>query len=218
MDEPRTTKPLFRLSALALLGAASAVGCFSGPAAVRPDLDPGEMTRGAIKAYDTDADGALSAEELKRVPGVAKYAAKYDSDGDNSVSQDELRARFDAWEDQGLSFRRLDATVTLRGRPLAGASVEFVPEVYMSPSIKPARGTTDGSGQVKISVAPEDLPPALKSRGDSFRGVYVGTYRIKVSHPRAKLAPAYAAGDALGEEVARDTVPPSIAIALESTK
>jgi hypothetical protein len=174
------------------------------------------MASGALGAYDKNSDGRLAGEELEAVPGVKKYVALYDQDGDGAISSEELEARFAGWKEQGLSLRRLDIRLLVDGRPLSGATVKFAPEPYMTDWVKPATGTTDSAGLAKMSVSPHDLPASLRESGSGIRGVYVGTYKVEVTHPSVRLPAGYMAGTLLGEEIARDTVPPSIQLPLSS--
>lgn len=193
-----------------------AVGCSDRPPAVRPEMNAASMASGAMETYDSDGDGQLAGGELDAVPAVKKYVELYDLNSDGSVSEDELQQRFNGWKSQGLAFRRLDVRLLLDGRALPNATIVFEPESYMSDWVKPATATTDRAGLAKVSVSQEDMPDSLKTRGAGIRGMYVGSYKIKVTHPSGKLPGAYQSGEALGEEIARDTVAPSIEIHLRS--
>lgn len=174
------------------------------------------MASRALETYDTDADGRIAGEELDSVPGLKKYIALYDQNGNGAISGEELRTRFSGWKEQGLALRRLDIRLSLNGQPLRSATITFVPESYMPESVKQATGTTDSSGLAKMSVAPEDLPESLQKLGGNVRGVYVGTFKIEITHPSINLADVYESGAALGEEIARDTVAPSIQLSLST--
>jgi hypothetical protein len=190
-------------------------GCSSRPTAVRPvDIDPQAASQQAITTYDANGDGALSDEELVKVPGIAKYKGRYDQDKNGTVSQDEIAARLRLWEEQGLGIRQLIVKVTLDGRPLAGADVEFVPEAYLGENVKPARGQTDAEGLTDISVAQEDLPSSLSHL--PVAGLTGGTYKVRVTHPRIKLPARYQGDSVLGEEVALDAVFNSSSVQLKS--
>ncbi|TWT77920.1 hypothetical protein Pla123a_17190 [Posidoniimonas polymericola] len=201
---------------LPMVIACTLAGCSGRPAAVVPQFDPAGMAEQALAAYDADGDGRLAGAELDASPAIKKHLARYDADSDGAVSEQELQDRFAQWEEEGVGFRRLDVRVTIDGRPLSGATVTFEPEAFMTDWVKPATATTDRSGMAKISVAPEDLPAALKDRASGLRGVCVGAYRVKVTHPSDKLPPAYPAGDALGAETSRDAMGPLEEIQLSS--
>lgn len=197
------------LACIAALG----LGCSGAPSAIEPvDFNPGQASAGAMESYDKDQDGCLNDEEMAAVPGVLKYKDKYDADGNGCVSEAEMAARIESWSDQGVGIRTLLIEVQLEGKPLPGAEVTMTPEVYLGEGPKPATGTTDAGGKAKMSVAPEVLPEDLRKA--RIRGVFAGTYRIAVSHPRVDLPDRYREGTALGDEIARDTVGDRILIEL----
>ncbi|TWT33724.1 EF hand [Posidoniimonas corsicana] len=196
--------------------AGTLVGCSGRPASVEPQFDPVGMAQKALAAYDADSDGRLSGGELDAAPSIKQHLALYDKDSDGAITVGELRSRFSDWESGGVGFRRLDLKVLMDGRPLAGAEVTFEPEVFMTSWAKPATATTDSSGMAKISVSADDLPAALKGRGDGIRGVCVGAYRVKVTHPSKKIPAAYQAGDALGIETSREGAGPIAEIVVSS--
>lgn len=197
-----TTRLLFGV--IAVLAPVFA-GCSSSPPAIKPvDVDPDEASRLAIEQYDKNQDGALSDDELRGVPGIAKYKSLYDQDGDGSVSQDEIAARLELWSEQGLGFRPLNVVVVVDGRPLPDASLEFVPESYLGPNVKRASGTTDSSGMASLAVAVEDMPPALAHL--PIDGVMGGTFKVRVTHPTVELPARFNTETELGEEIAFDTI------------
>jgi hypothetical protein len=180
-------------------------GCSSQPSAIKPvDIDPVDASRQAIELYDKTQDGALSDEELSAVPGIAKYKNLYDQDGNGTVSQDEVATRLGLWSEQGLGFRPLNVVVLVDGRPLPGASLEFVPEPYLGPNVKRATGLTDDSGMASLAVAVEDMPPELAEL--PIDGVMGGTFKVRVKHPTVKLPPRFNTETLLGEEIAFDTI------------
>ena len=180
MAHPQSA-PSVALAACLVLGAGVA-GCSSAPSAIKPvDVDPSDASAKAMAEYDKDQDGALADQELAAVPGIAKYKSLYDKDGDGKVSQAEIAARLQLWADQGLGFRPLNVVVTVDGRPLADASLEFVPESYLGPNVKRATGVTDDSGMANLAVAVEDMPAELAKL--PIDGVMGGTFKVRVTHP-----------------------------------
>lgn len=180
------------------------LGCSNQPAAIKPvEVDPYEASQQAIELYDTSDDGELSDEELSAVPAMARYKSLYDSDGNGMVSATEISKRLELWSDQGVGFRQLYVMVTLDGRPLSGAHVEFVPEPYLGEHVKPASGETGLDGMASIAVKREDMPPQIAKLPIS--GLTGGSYKIKVTHPSQKLPPRFNDHTELGEEVAFDT-------------
>ncbi len=181
------------------------LGCSSHPSAIDPvDVSPRASSRRAIDEYDGDGDGKLSDRELAAVPGIAKYKTLYDEDGDGLVSQAEIAARLRKWADLGLGFRQLIVRVTLNGRPLEGARVEFIPEEYLRPAVKPASGITDYGGAADLAMARQDMPADLADL--PIAGVMGGTFKVRVTHPKIDLPARYNSETVLGEEIAFDTV------------
>lgn len=192
-------------------------GCSGRPGRVEVvDFEAPAAARKAIELYDTNGDHKLADDELRSVPGIFKWKRLYDLDADGSVSEQEIEQRIEKWRSDKLSFRSISANVTLDGRPVSHARVEIIPEPYLGESIKPASGITNEYGYASLSVAPDDLPAALKQRGVKAGGVYVGTYKISVTHPSRTLPQLDTKSLPLGDEIARDTVDASIAISLSS--
>lgn len=207
----RLKRQRIRWLALAMIVA----GCSSAPPAIEVvDFDADSAGEMAMEAYDQDGDDCLSKDELSRVPGILKYQEKYDADKDGCVSEAEIAARVESWSHQGVGLRTLIVEVLLDDRPLPGAQVRMIPEAYLGDGPKPAAGKTDSSGAAKMSVAPEFLPEDLRQA--RMRGVFAGTYRIAVEHPKTRLPEKYVAGNALGDEIARDTVGDRILLELSS--
>ena len=182
-----------------------AAGCSGRPAAVRPvAIDSDDAAAAAMQAYDKNGDGALADDELAAVPALLAYKKLYDLDGSDSVSEDEIATRLDLWSDQGLGFRQLSVVVTLDGKPLGGANVEFSPESYLGENVKPATGVTGSDGVAQLSVAKSDLPPSLARL--PIGGVTGGTFKVRVTHPTLKLPGKFNVETQYGEEIARDTI------------
>jgi len=192
-----------------------AAGCSSRPASIPVvDVDPSAASQQAIEIYDQDADGRLSSNELHAVPGILKHVSLYDTDGDGQISASEIQSRIGIWEKQRMGVRGLSVRVTLDQRPLAGAQIELIPEEYLGPNCKPARGVTNERGVARMHIAANDLPPQLAER--KIRGVQGGVYRIKVTHAKRKIPIRYNDESILGEEIATDTVHDAIQVDLNS--
>lgn len=177
------------------------VGC-GGPGALeKPELNPIEAAQQAIAEADTNGDGALDREELSKYPSLLAAIKRYDANKDNSLSADEIEQELQNWVDRGAAIRSLSCFVTLKGKPLQGALVEFVPEAFLGAGIKPATGTTDKQGYAVMSLGQEHLPPDLQS----FRGMHLGMYRIQITHPTKKIPAKYNTESVLGETVRPST-------------
>lgn len=183
------------LSALTL----SMLGCGGTPGRVpAPEVSPEAVADALIEQYDTDRDGELSAAELKECPALATHSAAYDRNGDGSLRPAELRARLDELYADRVGLFRIYAHVTLRGRPLVGATIELIPEQAIADVVKPARGVTDSSGAAALGIDESEMPRDLRGL---IRGVQTGIYRVKISHPTARLAEGVSDGTALGVEI-----------------
>lgn len=199
-----------RVSGIFRLGICSAilvviVGCSKHPARIHPvDIDAKSASANAIDQYDKNGDGLLDNDEMTAVPGILKYKDKYDTDGDGMVSREEIANRISRWKKLGLGVVSLNVVVRLAGRPLPGASVRFVPEVYLGAGPRIATGECNQIGETKVSVANSELPKVLQAA--RLGGIYGGTYKIEVTHPQVTIPEKYNTATTLGEEVARDTV------------
>lgn len=194
-------------------------GCSGTPSRVAMvEVDADDAAAHAMAAYDTNKDGKLSDEELRAVPGIHKWKQHYDTDGDGAVAEAEVVARIKKWQSDKLAFRSIGARVELNGRPVPGVEVLLIPEQYLGPAFKAAKGVTNNRGNASLSVAPEDLPTAIKARGIAVEGVYPGTYRIELKRAGGNLPSTSRDGLPLGDEVARDTVDTTIRIDLATTK
>ncbi|MGD9634269.1 MAG: hypothetical protein AB7G28_20925 [Pirellulales bacterium] len=182
-------------------------GCSSTPTRVEMvEIDPDDAAAQAMAAYDANKDGRLADDELRAVPGILKWKQLYDTDGDGAVSQAEIVARIEKWQSDQLAFCSVSANVKLNGKPVKGVEVTLVPEAYLGPGLKRAKGVTNRRGNAVLTVASEDLPEAIKVRGISAMGAYTGTYRIELKHASINLPNVSRDGLQLGEEVARDTI------------
>ena len=190
-------------------------GCSSRPAAVRPvEINASAAAAEAVNLYDRDGSRTLDDGELAAVPGMAKYKQLYDTDQDKTVSAEEIEARFRTWKDQALGLRELLVVVTLDGKPLADATVRFIPEPYLGPNVKAATGETDHQGVASVSVSLDDLPERFRRL--QVRAIMGGTYKVEVTHPTRELPSKYNRETILGEEVALDTVRAMATVELSS--
>lgn len=204
---------------LAVVGLVVLAGCSGRPSAVDAvNIDPSAAAAKAIADNDKDSDGKLSVAELRSIPGMLKWKQLYDANSDGFVASEEIAGRLAKWQADKVGFRTLSANVMLDGRPVPNVQVVLTPEAYLGDAIKPAAGTTNERGFANLTVAPDDLPEAIKSRGIKVSGVYPGTYKIAVSLPQKKLPEVDDKGAPLGDEVARDTVNTSVNISLSSRR
>jgi hypothetical protein len=167
----------------------------------RPDrVDQPDYARGAgsaaVDAYDANDDGAISGDELDRVPGLRESLAQVDADGDGRLTADEIDAHVQRWRDTKTARMPVDCQVTLDGEPLAGASIQFEPEPFLGSAVLPGSGTTGDGGSALISMADEHL-------GDlPIPGMACGWYKVRVTSRDRQIPPRYNAQTTLGCEVA----------------
>jgi hypothetical protein len=182
---------LTRVSALALV--AALVGCGSDRVPGPPPVSPPSATGQALAAYDANKDGALDAKELEHSPGLKALTAALGKGPGGRLTADELTQQLQSLRDGGAGLTRAACQVRLDGRPLAGATVRYVPEAFLGPGFKPATGTTDAAGFATLVTegGPEGVTPGL--------------YRVEVSktddHGRETVPARYNAQTTLGCQV-----------------
>jgi len=129
-----------------------------------------------LAAYDADDSGVIDAAELAASPALGDFLSAYDSDGDGGISQAELVARFDALFLRGAEVISLSCTVTDDRRPVADATVKFIPEKFLGDALLPASGVTDAQGVARMAVDKSQLPEDMQ--GQPL--MQVGIYRVEV--------------------------------------
>jgi hypothetical protein len=170
-------------------------GCSGGPPALTPpDLRPASAADQAIALYDRDGSGDLSVDELQACPGMLSALKTYDLDGDGNISMDEITARLELFAKSRVALTQLVAVVRLGNRPLAGATILFVPEPYLGSAIKSATGKTGRSGGAMMDVDDSELP----SNQAGLVGVQLATYRVEITHPEITIPAKYNTNTTLG--------------------
>ena len=107
--------------------------------------------------------------------------------------------RIKAWKESKIGIMSLSCRVNLDGKPLEGATIEFVPEKFLGAAVKPAKGTTGPGGSAMCTVDDPDL--AAKR----ITGAQCGLYKVIITGPAGKTVPSkYNTATTLGEEVAQD--------------
>jgi hypothetical protein len=166
------------------LTAALALGCNSGPSAVKaPPLDPAKLADGALAEYDKDGDGSLSKAEVKNSPFEV---SRWDTNQDGKIDRDEIEQKFKNYEKAQAGVTMLMCTIVYGSQPLEGAEVVFEPDDFMKDYIETASGTTDANGVVSLGI------PELVAKDPTLSGgIRNGLYRVKVTHPERKIGPKY---------------------------
>ena len=113
---------------LALLGALGVWGCNREPPPVKPFAIAPDAAKKAMEFYDANGDGFLEGAELDKAPGLKAALEQVDANHDGKISAEEIDARIAAWKASGVGRLTVYCRVTRRGKPLAGATLTFVPE------------------------------------------------------------------------------------------
>jgi hypothetical protein len=144
-----------------------------------PSVDARSAAAEAIEQYDKDGDAHLNDSELASCPAINNVRQRYDKDGDRQVSEEEIAQRLEQLYSTGTGLLEVRCTVTRGGRPLAGATVRFVPEPFLGDALQPATGTTDSGGLAMPGISADKLPENLASA----QLMQVGLYRVEIEHP-----------------------------------
>jgi hypothetical protein len=153
-------------------------------------------SKAAMEQYDKNGDGLLDQTELKACPALLRELRFYDQSKDQKLSADEIGAVIKDMYGQGAGMTALGCTINLDGSPLAGATVRFIPEAFLGPEIKEAKGVTNSAGAAALGISPDELPKELR-RHSLMR---VGIYRVEVTHPTKKIPAKYNTETELGFE------------------
>lgn len=180
---------------------ALAAGCSGQPPLEEPKFSPAEAAQQAMQQYDKNHDGQLDAKELEKCPALLGLLHELDGTEEKSsqhkdgvLRADEIQNRLEQYQAAHAALVGVNCRVYLDGQPFEGASVTLVPEEFMGPSFKPARGVSDAQGVVRLVTEGHDVP-----------GVALGYYRIEVSKKDAgehEMLPAqYNRSTILGREL-----------------
>jgi hypothetical protein len=122
-----------------------------------------------MQLADANGDGALNAQEMKKVPGLIPSRPALDADADGKLTAAEIEAWLTRIATSRVAITPGSFTVMWGGRPLPNASVKLVPEPFMGAGMRSAEGVTDAAGIVNPKMA-----------GQSYHGVNPGLYRVEV--------------------------------------
>ncbi len=169
-------------------------GCWNrGPSRLHPPgISASAAGSGAMEQYDTNSDGKVCAEELDKAPALKAALKNLDKNNDGCVDAGEVTARVEAWQDTRVGRTSFSCTVKRNGKPLADATVDFIPEKYLGDELKACSGKTDKNG-VAVLTIPDADPP----------GVAYGLYLVQIS--QGDSVPAqYNTQTTLGQEISQD--------------
>jgi hypothetical protein len=175
-----------------------AVGCNSSQGRVRPPGYSDSAGADAVAAYDRNKDGALSGEELDKVPALKAAQAQIDLDGDRKITAAEIDARVANWRDTKIAEMPVRCKVMLDGEPLVGAVVTFEPVAFLGSGVAAGEGTTSSKGYAGISMPADRLADAR------YGAMACGWYTIRVTSPSQAIPKVYNSASMLGCEVAMD--------------
>jgi hypothetical protein len=158
-----------------------------------------------MELYDTNKDGFLDESELDKVPGLKAALKQVDTNGDGKISAAEIDARIATWKASKIGRMGISCRVRNNGKPLAGATVTFVPESFLGGNLRSASGTTDAHGVCALK----------ETGGDGSPGLSPGFYRVQITKSGEEIPAKYNAETTIGQEVARDAAGNEGAIRLD---
>jgi hypothetical protein len=175
-------------------------GCSGKPSRVNPpDIDAEQSGKDAVAAYDKNGNGVVDEGELDAVPAFKAAMKQIDKNSDGQVSAAEVTDRINAWKEGKVGITSLMVRVNLDGKPLEGATIEFIPEPFLGPAVKPAKGTTGQGGAASCII---DDPELAKER---ITGAQCGFYKVTITGGGGKTIPSkYNTDTTLGAEIAQD--------------
>lgn len=176
------------------------LGCSSKPSRIMPpEINPAKAGTDAIAEYDKNGNSQIDGAEFDAVPALKAALDKIDTNSDKQVSAEEITNRINAWKESKIGIMSLSCRLNLDGKPLEGATITFIPEKFLGPAVKPAKGTSGPGGSAMCTVDDPDLAAKRIS------GAQCGFYKVEIVGPAGKTVPGkYNTSTTLGEEVAQD--------------
>lgn len=148
-----------------------------------------EFSNKVMRRYDSNFDGQLTVLELRGWGARGRIKEAYDFDGDGKASRDEIATCIDRWLQEGSMAQGIKVTLTISGRPLAGAQVRIVPDYDPGDGSQAQVTQTDANGVASLEIPLEDLTQAMKNPG--FGGVFATNCRVEVTHPKHEIPAEY---------------------------
>jgi hypothetical protein len=189
------------LAAIAVLSLAIYLGCDRPPPRVeQPSFNPSGAASKAMDLFDANKDGKISDKELDKSPGLKASLKVMKTDKSKGITKEMIVERMTKWVDSRIGRTSLSCMVTRGGQPLAGATVKFVPEPFLSDTLtEVAQGETNATGMAMISLpstpGPDALPP----------GIPPGIYRVEITKG-GEIPAMYNTATILGQEVSLDNI------------
>ena len=144
-----------------------------------PDVDVDVAAAEAMRQYDKNTDGRLDEAELKACAVFASLQKSFDADGDGQIGEQEIADHLQRLFAAEAGLINVSCLVTHDGKPIAEATVEFIPEPFLGDAFQRASTITDSSGLGSLGIAPDTLPEELRS----LRMMQAGLYRVEIRHP-----------------------------------
>jgi hypothetical protein len=199
---------LWCIAAVMCLSLVVGAGCDRGARVPLPSLNPAAAAKAALDEYDTNKDGKISGEELDKCPALKSALARLNpksegivnGDGavtkgpgnkaemkDDGITAEMLQNVMEAWVKKRLGRVTYTCQFYHNGKPLAGASVKFVPEKFLGTGVPAAEATTGVTGSASVSI-PKATP----------QGIAVGFYRVEVTKDGENIPATYNTESTLG--------------------
>jgi len=170
--------------------------CSSRPVSPsKPHIDTDSAAAKALELFDSNSDGALDNEELKRVPGLSEGKKRADADGNGTLSADEIAQRIASWYESPRKLISTELVFTYNKRLVRRAKVTLVPEPFLQEWLSPVTGETSETGAFAPTIS-QEIP-----------GAYMGYYRVKVSVQsggKERIPPKFNEQTELGVELCHD--------------
>jgi len=150
-----------------------------------------------MEQYDINHDGSIEQGESSACPPIAIDFASLDVNKDSKLSADEIAVRIEKLFGTGSALATFNGTVTLGGKPLAGARVRFVPLSILGDGVPAAEGVTNETGEVRPALGDADLPKNLQGQPLIRPGLYL----VEITHSERQIPARYNTATELGAVV-----------------
>jgi hypothetical protein len=178
------------LAASIMPALAVGAGCDFGPKRVRPPaINAAAAGAAAVRQYDANGDGKISGNELDKCPSLRSCAAVLDPKG-KEITAEMIQSLIEQWAQTKIGRRPGSCVVLHNGKPLADATVTFVPEDFLGSNVPRAKGRINAKGQAAMTV--EDGGPT---------GIPMGFYRVEVVKDGENIPAKYNTDTELGAGV-----------------
>jgi hypothetical protein len=164
-----STRTIVLCSAACLAAVAALVGCDSKLPPVEKAAFASDAGAQAIAKYDTNKDNKISGAELDKCPALKIAIKHFDANGDGAITADEINARLAVMAKQKFAKRGIIGSLQRNGKPFAGAHIKFIPESFLGDKLETVEVVTDNGGgfvagldgglfRIEITKANEKVP------------------------------------------------------------